>query len=125
MADGNDDFGAFVSGFMVGGLIGAAVALLLAPQSGEETRTMIREKGVELKDQVETTAADARTRAEEIAKDARTRAEDMQERGQVVLEEQRSRIEEAIEAGKKAAKRKQVQLDDGSGEAGKEAEAKT
>lgn len=123
MANNNDDFGAFVSGFMVGGLIGAAVALLLAPQSGEETRTMIREKGVELKDQVETTATDARLRAEEMAADARSRAEDMQQRGQVVLEEQKSRIEEAIEAGKKAAQQKQVELDDGSG--GAEAEAKS
>lgn len=124
MADNNDDFGAFVSGFMIGGLIGAAVALLLAPQSGEETRMLIREKGVELKDQVETTTADARLRAEEMAKDARTRAADMQQRGQVVLEEQKSRIEEAIEAGKQAAQRTQVELDDGSGSAEAGAESK-
>ena len=39
------DFGAFLIGFIVGGLTGAAVALLFAPQSGEETRELIHEKG--------------------------------------------------------------------------------
>lgn len=115
MAD-NDDFGAFLSGFMIGGLIGAAAALLLAPQSGEETRVLIRDKGIELKDQVESTASDARARAEEMAQDARMRASDAQQRGQVVLEEQKSRIEEAIEAGKKAAKNTKAARDGGKGD---------
>lgn len=117
MADNNDDFGAFVSGFMIGGLIGAAVALLLAPQSGEETRLMIRDKGIELKDQVETTAGDARIRAEQMAQDARARASEAQQRGQVVLEQQKSRIEEAIEAGKQAAKDTKASQDNDQGEA--------
>ena len=42
MGDNNSDFGAFLAGFVIGGLVGAATALLLAPQSGEETRTIIR-----------------------------------------------------------------------------------
>jgi gas vesicle protein len=107
-----DDFGAFISGFMIGGIVGAAVALLLAPQSGEDTRTQIRDKGIELRGQVEQTASDARARAEQIAQEARERAEDIQERGQVVLEEQKSRIEEAIEAGKNAARLKRAELDE-------------
>ena len=45
-----DDFGAFLIGFTVGGLAGAVVALLFAPQSGTETRTLIKEKAIELKD---------------------------------------------------------------------------
>ncbi len=45
-------FGDFLAGFLLGGLVGAAVALLFAPQSGEETVSMIREKGIELKDRV-------------------------------------------------------------------------
>ncbi|MEE3254631.1 MAG: YtxH domain-containing protein, partial [Chloroflexota bacterium] len=47
----NSDFGAFFSGFVIGGLVGAAVALVLAPQSGQETRQQIHDKGVELKEQ--------------------------------------------------------------------------
>ncbi len=33
-----DEFGAFLVGFVIGGLSGAIVSLLFAPQSGEETR---------------------------------------------------------------------------------------
>lgn len=110
MAEKNGDFGAFVSGFFIGGLVGAAVALLMAPQSGEETRTQLREKGIELRDQVETTTDEARTRAEELAKEARSRAENLQQRGQVILDEQKTRIDDAIEAGKQAAQRKQDEI---------------
>ena len=44
--------GGFLFGFILGGLVGAALAILFAPQSGKETQTMIREKSIELKDQI-------------------------------------------------------------------------
>ena len=44
--------GAFLAGFIIGGLVGAAVALVLAPQSGEETRSQIAERSVEWRDLV-------------------------------------------------------------------------
>ncbi len=106
MAERDNDVGAFIAGFVLGGLVGAAVALLLAPQSGEETRMMIREKGIELKDQAEQTAAEVRARAERLAQEAKARAEELQRRGQVVLEEQKARLDEALEAGKKAVRRR-------------------
>jgi gas vesicle protein len=34
-------FGSFVAGLVIGGLIGAAVGLLLAPESGEEMRSQV------------------------------------------------------------------------------------
>lgn len=123
MADRDGEFGAFISGFVIGGLVGAAVSLLLAPQSGEQTRTMIRDRSIELRDQVEQSAAEARARAEQMAEDARARAtqladdakmraDEIQKRGQVVLEEQKSRIEKAVDAGKKAAKVKKDEVAD-------------
>lgn len=36
--------------FLVGGVVGAGVALLLAPQSGEKTRKKIREFAEDVKD---------------------------------------------------------------------------
>jgi len=106
-----DEFGAFLVGFIVGGLTGAVAALLLAPQSGEETRTLIKEKSIELRDKAsetvedayakaEAAAGEARVRAEEFAKIARERADELQRRGQVVLEEQKSKLSSL---GRKAA----------------------
>ena len=43
MAD-NDSGIAFVSGFLLGGVLGAAVGMLLAPKSGAETRADIAER---------------------------------------------------------------------------------
>ena len=65
--DERSDFGAFFAGLIIGGLVGAAMALLMAPQSGEETRIYIRDKGIELKDKASETAEIARERAEELA----------------------------------------------------------
>ena len=72
-----DEFGAFLVGFVVGGLTGAVVALLFAPQSGEETRALIKEKSIELRDQVEVSAEEAYARAEQLAADARLRADEL------------------------------------------------
>jgi gas vesicle protein len=65
-----DNFGAFLVGFLVGGITGAVVSLLLAPQSGEETRTVIKEKAIELKDKTAATAEESYQKAEKLATDA-------------------------------------------------------
>ncbi len=41
----------FFVGLMTGGLVGAGLALLLTPQSGEETRSQLRDKSLELKEE--------------------------------------------------------------------------
>ena len=87
-----DEFGAFLVGFVVGGLAGAVTALLLAPQSGEETRTVIKEKAIELKDKASDSFDDAYDKADEYVQVAKTRAVELQHKGQVVLEEQKSKL---------------------------------
>ena len=49
MADRSGGGAEFFAGLVIGGLVGAALALLLAPQSGEETRAQIRDKSLEYK----------------------------------------------------------------------------
>ena len=60
------EIGSFFAGFLVGGLVGAAAALLLAPQSGEETREQIRQSGIKLQGQAEETLAEARAKVEAV-----------------------------------------------------------
>jgi gas vesicle protein len=87
-----DEFGAFLIGFVVGGLTGAVVALLFAPQSGEETRTYIKEKSIELRDKAAEQAELVASKAEKLAEEAKVRGK------------------EAIEGVKKAvAKKKPVE----------------
>ena len=98
MAD-HDDFGSFLVGFVVGGLTGAVVALLFAPQSGEETRAVIKEKGIELRDKASQTAEEALARAEAAAADAKVRYEEL-------ATEVKSRSQEVIASAKKAVSKK-------------------
>jgi gas vesicle protein len=48
----SSQIGLFASGLALGGIIGAGMALLLAPHSGDEVRSLISEKSIELKDQL-------------------------------------------------------------------------
>ena len=94
-----DEFGAFVVGFLVGGLGAGVAALLFAPQSGAETRTMIKEKSIELRDQAQQTAEEALARAEAVAAEARAHADEMAR----TLREQ---VPSAVEAVRGAAAKK-------------------
>lgn len=73
MAEHESDFGAYLAGFLIGGLVGAAAALLLAPQTGAETRTMIRDKSIELRDKAAESAEDALNRATKALDETRNR----------------------------------------------------
>ncbi len=103
----NNEFGTFFAGLIVGGLVGAAVALLLAPQSGEDTRTVIRDRGIELKDRAVEYGSDARSKAEKALDDARQRAD-------VALEDLRVRAEDLARTTKEKATTLQEKLPIGS-----------
>ena len=107
-----DEFGAFLVGFIVGGLTGSVVALLFAPQSGEETRAIIKDKSIELRDRAQVSAEEAIARAEAAAAEARARADELakqlrergteaytnvRDRGQAVVEDVRERGKAAVE----------------------------
>lgn len=116
------DLGSFLSGLIIGGLVGAAVALLLAPQSGEETREIIRDRSIELKDKAvetaeearqkaEAAAAEARVRADKLAHEAKIKADELKERSTHFIEEQKAKAVEVIESGKEAVKHKEIPTD--------------
>ncbi len=77
MASESDEFASFLVGLVVGGLTGAVVSLLFAPQSGEETRALIRDKSIELRDRASDSAEEALARAEAAAAEARVRADEL------------------------------------------------
>jgi gas vesicle protein len=55
----------FLVGFLLGSLIGASTALLLAPKSGEELRGQIRDEATRIQDEVKKAAVDRRTELEQ------------------------------------------------------------
>ena len=70
---------AFFAGLVCGGLMGASLTLLFAPQSGEQTRSQIRDKSLELKNQ-------ATERISETSHHAQEQVAIWQEKGKEALE---------------------------------------
>jgi gas vesicle protein len=92
--------GGFLVGLLVGGLAGAGMMLLLAPQSGKKTRAGIEKKGKKLRKQfvktVEETTAQVRTKAHQITDDVAEQAGDLQQRGQDAIDEQRDLLGDSL-----------------------------
>ena len=63
--------GVFASGLALGGIIGAGVALLLAPRSGEEVRSMIGDRSNDIMSQLGSKVSDVRDAAQQQVDSAR------------------------------------------------------
>ena len=105
MAD-NDGFGMFLIGFVVGGLAGAVAALLLAPQSGEETRTLIKDKSIELRDMAAEQADVIATKANKVAVDAKARGKELVGSAGKTANDARARGKELVDSARKAVAKK-------------------
>jgi gas vesicle protein len=88
MKEGND-FSIGASAFLAGTLIGAGVALLLAPQSGAATRNMLRDYAARAKDDLR-----------ERGKEAKATLDTAMERGKEAFESVKERGKEAYQSGK-------------------------
>ncbi|HEX5215385.1 MAG TPA: YtxH domain-containing protein [Vicinamibacterales bacterium] len=80
MSNNGNSAGAVLVAFALGAVAGAAVALLYAPASGEETRRKLAEK----------------------AREGRERAEEMARGGREFLTRQREQLASAVERGREA-----------------------
>ena len=95
-----------VVGMLIGGLAGAVTMLLLAPQSGKDTRNQIKKKSIELRDQtgemLEDTITKVRSSVDKITLDGREKIKELKQHGQELAVEQLDHVSEAAQAGKKA-----------------------
>ena len=79
--------------FLLGGLAGAAVAVLFAPRPGEATRELIADR---MKDGI--------AKGRDLKEQAVSRSHDIRDEAVDFLEERKERLGSAIEAGHKAYK---------------------
>ena len=78
-----------ITSFITGLGVGAAVAMLFAPRSGEETREVLFEK-----------AKDGRRYAKERLRDLRNVANDVVDRGREVIDDQKDAVTAAVQVAK-------------------------
>src|ERR1035437_1059760 len=86
-----DKFGSFLLGLG----LGVGIGLVFAPQSGEETRDLLKSKADEGKDYLKRQSEDLRTSATEVV-----------DKGREAINRQRDSLNDAIDAGKQAYRKK-------------------
>jgi gas vesicle protein len=95
-------------GVLAGGLVGAVTMTLLAPQSGNATRTQLREKGTDLLNQTNKMVSDkieqVRSTIKEIGDSGlkMKKSKEIKQRGQELVVEQLDHLSKATKDGKKA-----------------------
>ncbi len=73
MGDRHSSFGDFLTGMLVGGVVGYVAALLNAPRRGDETRQMLTERGRELRDRAMDTVQTTVDKTGKLVSDSRER----------------------------------------------------
>jgi len=93
-----------VGSFILGLALGAGVALLLAPQSGEETRQSIARRARRAQEAAQDLVEDMSGVVAEKFNDVRDRVEDTIEKTFDAVEEKKRRVANAFDAGRAAAR---------------------
>ena len=112
MAGENNGKGLLI-GLLIGGSIGAALALLFAPKSGRELRQDIKNKSDEYMDDAERYITDARIKAkdlinegkkksEKLISDARTKSDELLKDAEKLFNDAKTRASGAVQTGKKS-----------------------
>ena len=89
--------------FLLGGMAGAALALLYAPRSGQETREMLTDK----LNEGQMRARELRERAVSRSRQALDDATSYVERQRETIEQRKERLSAAVEAGRQAYREEQ------------------
>ena len=91
MKDDGYSSGSVLLSFLLGGVVGAGLALLFAPQSGRETRQKIKDL-----------ADDVKEKSAEYVNQAKEKAASLVEDGKGYYDEKKSILKSAVDAGKEA-----------------------
>jgi gas vesicle protein len=102
--------GSTLLAFFLGGLVGAGVALLLAPKSGSETRQLIKEYAGEAKGKTDGYLEKVKDSAATVVDKVKDSASTVVEKGKEFIDEQKSIITTAVEAGKEAYEKEKEKL---------------
>ena len=104
---------AVVLAFLLGGALGAGLALLYAPESGKRNRERLRRFAEEAQEKTGAAVKEFREKAEDRARDWRDRVEEVVTVGKELLEEKKDLLTSAYEAGKETFLREKQKFSGG------------
>lgn len=99
--EGRHNVGSIIISFFLGGLVGAGVALLLAPKSGREAREQIKDLAKEVKEKTGTYVEHVKSKAATVL-----------EKGKELIEKEKSVVSSAIDSGIEAYEKERQKLEE-------------
>lgn len=81
--------GKFLTGFLVGGAIGAIAGILLAPKSGEETRALIADTAKDVSQRANETVKEIQSKADDVVSEMQKKGDELKEKLQNVINQQK------------------------------------
>lgn len=85
--------GKFLAGFIVGGTLGAIAGVLLAPQSGEETREFLCEASKDAVKKTDKTVKEIQDKADMVVSDLQQKSDEIMEKIQSLINKQKTEEE--------------------------------
>lgn len=82
--------GKFLAGFVVGGALGAIAGILLAPQSGEETREMLGDVSKDVVKKADKTVKDIQDKADVVVSDIQKKGDEIMDKIQGLINKQKN-----------------------------------
>jgi gas vesicle protein len=106
----DDDYKKIAGAFLLGGVIGAAVALLYAPKSGRETRKDIARTARRVKRETGHLVEDAVDSINDFATDVKDKVTDVIERGKDLSDSAKREIIRNLEQGQKVMEKQKKRI---------------
>ena len=111
----NDNDARVAAAFLVGGLIGAGVALLYAPKSGQETRKDIAKAARKVKKEAVEIVEDTIESVNDFVGDVKDKAGDIIERGVEFSDGAKKELIRSLEHGQKIIEKQKKRIIEGLG----------
>ena len=106
-----ENHSAGVGPFLIGLAVGAGIALLFAPRSGEATRRDIKRRAMRVRRAAEKAASDVADTVSDSFNDARRRVEEKLDAAREAVDMKRQQVQRAMEAGRVAARQAREELE--------------
>ena len=100
-----------VSSFFIGLAVGAGLALLFAPQSGEETRSRLTRSAKRMRHAAQDAVGEVTDKVGETFETAKQRVEEKIEEARGAIEIKRDQVQRAVQAGREAAQQAREDLE--------------
>lgn len=85
--------GRFLAGVIVGGALGAIAGILLAPQSGEETREMLNDASKDVAKKTDKTVKDIQDKADTVVSELQQKGDEIMGKIQDLINKQKEATE--------------------------------